>query len=124
MNFESYKGRTIDTAKRLRIYRNLNKPGTVFSIWQSGEVKGYTTNLTLSDCVCVVKEGQRLNVVKNKVRQVHAWIEGAVSTEQFTPAAMISYNPYKFAFFYNVETKAPVDKAQFMQFCTAGVLIK
>lgn len=123
MRFESYKGRTINHSKPVRVYRNLNKPGVVYSIQQSGKVVGYATDVTLSQCSCYVNETARQRVVANKCREVHAWIEGYITDTAVKPAAQFSYNPYKHTGFYIVSTGATVTGAGYMQFNGTGAFI-
>jgi hypothetical protein len=121
MNLVSYKLRTLDPAKKIRIYRNLNKSGVVYSVQQAGKVIGYTTEFYLKDCTCYVNQTAVERVRANKVREVHAWIEGYLTGLQLPTAHRLSYNPYKSNFFYNIETYQQVVKAPYMAFNATGV---
>lgn len=40
----------IDVTKPVQVYRNLNKPGCLFSVRQGGRVRGYVDSIVLTDC--------------------------------------------------------------------------
>lgn len=115
---QAYENRIIDPAKPVRVYRNLNKKGVVYSVQQGGKVVAYATDITLKQCRCVVKESQRQQVIAKRCRQVHAWVEGYLTESPNEPEAYaeMSYNPYKFGHFYYVGSDAPVWEAARMQF--------
>lgn len=73
-----YKGREIDRKEKVRIYRNLNRKGHVYSIQQFGLVVGYTTDIKLYDCEFVVMKGGKNRALETKTRNVHAFIDGYV----------------------------------------------
>lgn len=108
---------SLDITRPVQVYRNLNKKGVVYSVRQGGKVIGYTTNIKLHPCKFHVSEKARLRVVANKCREVHAWIEGyIVESEIKTNNKTLSYNPYKFAHFYDVQTKQAVIQAALIHF--------
>lgn len=57
-----------------QIYRNLNKPGFC-SIRQSGLVKNHAQELIAFGCDFHVGESGRLRVIKNRRKNVHAWVK-------------------------------------------------
>jgi len=72
--------RSIDTNKRVSIYRNLNGgEERKYSIKQNGLVVGYTNQIMLHDCKCHVRESGREKVLKNRHKNVHAHITGFVN---------------------------------------------
>lgn len=91
-----FKDRTIDPAQPVKVYRNLNKPGVVYSIQQAGLIVGHATELHLKDVTFTVNEAGRQRVLKEKRKNVHAFIVGHV-TEHPEPVygAKVKYNPYK-----------------------------
>ena len=100
----------IETGKKVAVYYNLNRGGWSIAEYKSprcyGKVLGYAQSVTLTDCRCVVRESSRLTVIKDKRRQVHAWIVGTlVATDEAKPAQLesaVSYNPFKCGHFYPV----------------------
>jgi hypothetical protein len=101
--FTSYKGRQIDVGQRVEVYRNVNKPGVVYSIRdkESKLVLGHANTLILSNCNFIVKESGRKRVLREKRKNIHAWIEGyygivhAGDEDIFSNGIKVEYNPYK-----------------------------
>jgi hypothetical protein len=120
---EQYKDRVIDVTRPVRVYRNLNKKGVVYSVQQKGKVVAYATQLALTNCHCYVNQNGVQRVRKKQVREVHAWIEGMITSVHSPTNARISYNPYKFDFFYNTENAEAVSWASYMRFDQDGVHI-
>lgn len=97
----SYKGRTIDTSKPMRVYMNLHKK--CYSIKQFGIVVAHADRLCVRDVKFVVNERQRQQVLITKQKNVHAYIEGYFSTSGMGVTAKrndlpveVFYNPYKY----------------------------
>lgn len=96
----SFKDRQIDTEQPIYVYRNLHKKG--YSIKQSGKVVAHAERLCIRDCEFVVNEGGRQIVLKEKQKNVHAFIKGYYTTSGMGTSAGkndlplgITYNPYK-----------------------------
>lgn len=107
MSIIPYKNRKIDLNKKVRIYRNLNHPAIigntdnnpVFSILQNGLVIGHTIAITLHLVNFIVSQAGRERVLKEKRKNVHAFIQGYITdlTTIDTDCYMlgdIAYNPY------------------------------
>ena len=73
---EKYKGREIDYTKPVRVYRNLNKKGQVYSIQQNGVVVAHTREFVLKDVKFIVNKAGKKRAIETKTRNVHAFIEG------------------------------------------------
>lgn len=58
---------------------------------------GHTEDATILDGVFVVREPGRQRVLRHKVKNVHAWVEGTLVTTraQHQLKIKVSYNPYK-----------------------------
>lgn len=89
---------------RIRVYRNLHT-GTLSMQAYNKEKKGWRvighpSHVTLENVEFVVRQAGRLRVLKEKRKNVHAWVEGdfvnctAVSPRPYREAAR--YNPYKY----------------------------
>jgi hypothetical protein len=100
------KGRSIDTSKRVRIYRNLSGgEEKKYSIVQGDKVVGYTNQFMLRDCKCYVSKRSVEKVRKMKRKITHAFISGEVSmrggmgitaaNKRGLPAKIV-YDPYKY----------------------------
>ena len=101
--FTSYKGRNVAPGHSVQVYRNLKyKNEAVYSIRSinSGLVLGHATTLLLSTCNFVVSQVGRKRVLREKRRNVHAWIEGsfdiihAGDENIFSNGIPVRYNPY------------------------------
>lgn len=114
------------------IYRNLHKPGVVYSIKamegeHKGKVVGYAETMYIKNPQFVVYEAGRQRVLKTKHKNVHAGIIGEPTNlfdyEPRLPTTLgedilfarltgepvyVTYNPYKYSTFVDRETKEPV----------------
>lgn len=97
----SYKGRTIDLKKPIYVYRNLHKEGIWYSVKQGNLVVAHAQLMVMGDCEFIVNEKGRQRVLKEKRKNLHAYIKGYYTTSGMgTTAAkndlpaMIEYNPY------------------------------
>jgi hypothetical protein len=83
----------------VRVYLNLHKPNH-FSIvdHKTGLVIGYSEHVTLSNCTFYIRESGRQRVIKNKRKEVHAYIIGNFITAEYNlpndQITEIYYNPY------------------------------
>jgi len=97
----SFKGRTIDLEQPIRIFRNLNKKGTWYSVRQGTLTVAHAKAICVRDCKFIVNEKVRDRVAKNKKKEVHAFIEGmyaingmGTTAKKNDLPAEIKYNPY------------------------------
>lgn len=119
------------------IYRNLHKPGHVYSLKalegeHKGRVVGYASSLFIEDVQFVVRERGRQKVIETGYKNVHAGIVGNVTAahglqvrlpnpmmfeesyynvSSSRPSITVKYNPYKGPTFYNAKTNEPVHTA-------------
>lgn len=96
MNIKSYKNRAIDITRPVEIYRCLNRKGKMYSIRQDGLVVGHTDNICLRDCKFIVNEAGKRRCITEQQRNVHAYIQGELSTIEWNIHRMweVKYNPY------------------------------
>jgi hypothetical protein len=92
---------------KVRVYFNLHKKllsiqTKVNGVWK---VISHRQSVSLSDATFKVSERGRQRVIKNKRKNVHAYICGTLSDELVNESGMdlIIYNPYKFERFFNGE---------------------
>lgn len=92
----------IDKTKKCRVYFNLHKK--VFSVQQKNEkgnwiVVDHTPFIELIKVVFKVSEAGRQRVLKERRKNVHAFVEGFLASESDWLKCMdkkeVSYNPYK-----------------------------
>jgi hypothetical protein len=92
------QNRNIDYAKPVYIYRNLHETnGFKYSIKQNGKVVGRTNQIVLKDVKFKVNEKSRQRVVREKSKNVHAYVVGKIipSIENFAClSGKVTYNPY------------------------------
>lgn len=76
---KAFKGRKLDPAKEVWVYRNLNmKGGPWYSVMQDGKVIARTTHLMLEDARFVVREKGRQRVLIQRRKNVHAFVVGRI----------------------------------------------
>lgn len=100
---EMYKGRTIKEGQKVKVYYNLHKH--VFSIKdaKTGKVLAHGNNILLTDVEYKVSEAGRQRVLREKKKNVHAYVVGTfagckeLSKQKLEDSCWIKpyYNPYK-----------------------------
>lgn len=113
--FISRSGRNVTEGQKVKVYRNLNKPD-FFSICdkKSNLVLGYSKSVTLENAMYIVRESSRQRVLKEKRRNVHAWVEGFLVNSGALPPEGVRtgyYNPYHTSLFMDNETKEPITES-------------
>ena len=108
----------VDLSKPVEVYKNLNHD--CFSVRQGGIVRFHTKIVCLKNVTYKVSEAGRQRVLKEKRKNVHAFVVGTichsdeVSKETFPfIAAWVSYNPYKNDSFYVVGDGQKIKKSQY-----------
>lgn len=115
---------------RVRIYRNLNRKGVVFSVMsmKTKHVIARVKQIYLKDCFMRVSQAGRARVLKQKRKNVHAFIEGtwlkAKPRSKYLALFyrhLIRYNPYELGSFYYMTsfgqykgTKKPIKQAHYV----------
>lgn len=104
--FHPYKNRQVDMTKPVLLYKNLHNGK--FSLKQNNLVVGHVDCVTLKQVCFIVNERNRQRVIRERQKNVHAFVKGYVVDfiEQHASAhsLFITYNPYKFenfVFTYN-----------------------
>lgn len=127
--FNSFKGRNIIPGQRVQVYRNLNKPGTVYSIRdaKTGLILGHASDLLLSGCIFTVYQTGRNKVLRDKKKNVHAWIEGsfgiihAGDDQIFSDGYEVLYDPYTQYEFELAFNRSPIRSANIVYINRFGV---
>lgn len=101
MIIKPYKKRLLNLFKPVCVYRNLNCPkgqNKKYSIKQNSLVIGHTNELILWNVEFKVSKSGRTRVLKEKQKNVHAYVKGMVSQSTDEPDLVfdkkIIYNPY------------------------------
>ena len=102
---------------RVRVYRNLHKE--CFSIQHHTKGVGWRLlhhkkKLYLEDCKFIVQKGGRNRVLKEKQKNVHAYIEGNYFDEPQEGSVYVSpyYNPYEFEHFVTFDDRRKLEKGE------------
>lgn len=111
------------------VYKNLHN-----SLWSIRDVKtnlvvGYAKTVELKDCKLIVCEAGRQRVLREKQKNVHAYVRGSIKgtigfkafknrtipttpaislTDGYSPNCSLYYNPYKVSSFVDKLTGCPV----------------
>ena len=104
---------------RVQVYYNLHKK--CLSIRHRGKVIEHAQEVTLTDARFHVQQAGRERVLKQKRKNVHAYVSGKLK-ESFwftqspsyvwTAKQRVTYNPYKHKNFVDKETLEPVTSAE------------
>jgi hypothetical protein len=116
--------------RRVRIYLNLNLPGYLSLLSVEGESKGrvvaHVQAVALRDCRFIVSETGRQRVLRERCKNVHAFIEGSVQAfgegenlhgVQRELEALLKrhgrvwYDPYQTASFISLKHRRPLATA-------------
>lgn len=107
---------------RVQIYRNLTK-----GCWSVRDAKtklviGHAATAVLRDANFKVSEAGRQRVLRERRKNVHAWVEGILEPAETTlhVGEWVTYNPYKAACFQLVLTGDPVMAAPYAVFTSTG----
>ena len=99
----------------VEVYYNLHNK--TFSVRHAGRVWFHTNVLTLRNCKFAVQPAGRAKVLKEKKKNVHAFIRGFFvrgddhTNHRMLHAQQAMYNPYKTSTFVNVNSGEPVYEA-------------
>ena len=88
---------TMAVPQRVEVYRNLHK--NCYSVRAlTGENKGrvidHVRSITLKDATFVVQPAGRDRVLREKRKNVHAFVRGYVTDESITHGMRVRYDPY------------------------------
>lgn len=84
----------IDRSKPVKVYRNLTRK--CYSVQQGGIVRCHVGRIELWQCKLKVSESGRQRVLKERRKNVHAFVEGRVSAEFWGGwSKRLYYNPYE-----------------------------
>ena len=112
----------------IRIYKNLHK--NCYSIQEKingyWKVIEYSNNILIKNCMFKVYESGRQRVIKEKRKNVHAYVYGEKVNKNIdiSNLIIISYNPYISDTFYIKETKEKIYKANYILLKEDGIYAK
>lgn len=127
---------------RVRVYKNLHKD--CYSVRaMEGPMKGlviaHCNNIVLKDAKYIVSEKGRERVLRERTKNVHAFVEGYIvslvtigksgfdypihTQLPFETSYEVTYNPYKFSSFVYKESHTPIEKSCYAVLNSNGIHI-
>lgn len=124
--FTSLKGRTIDAALPVSVYRNLHRNGAngepVYSVQQNGLVVGHVESISLEYATFVVQPAGQRRVRQTGRKVVHAFVRGYLTPEiDYSLEGKATYNPYKNSTFVDRSTGEELVSAHRVRISSTGV---
>ena len=120
--------------RKVFVYYNLHKHKWSVKDVKTGRVIGHHYEVQLYNATFKVREAGRARVLKEKRKNVHAGVEGYLTTdvlarkmdgtilwESQSERHKVTYNPYKYETFVTVADGEPIHKAYFVRmvaYCT------
>jgi hypothetical protein len=110
----------LNTSIRCDVYRNLNKPGIVYSVRQNGIVVERLGSIVLNNVTFKHASLAQQESCKTR-RQVCQWVKGFATQERPSGEwVRLSCDPKKTGGFCRADTGERVDSARFVNLCDAG----
>ena len=121
-------GNKLEKGQQIQVYRNLRKDNFSIRDAKTRRVIAYGTDITLSNIrMCVQKRG-RERVIREKWKNVHAFVSGTyegdtdVDLNQYWE--VIYYNPYTTETFINKRTGEPIFRANVAYLSNGNCFVK
>jgi len=121
----------IDHDHRVHIFKNWKH--NCYSIMQHGVVVASARQVRLGDVEFRVRESGRDRMLKQQKKNLHAYAIGRLldfvhpsqdDDLESVEGRSVFYNPYRFAYFADCETEAPVTGADIVQLDEHGITCK
>ena len=96
----------------VEVYWNLHKK--LYSVRQSGKVVDHLPALIIKKPRFVVQPAGNAKVVNTGVKNVHAFVRGAIEQRRFwwgDELKLVNYNPFQGSYFYYADTKTQIVEA-------------
>ncbi len=127
----------------VRVYRNLNKKALSVQRKINGRwlVVAHCSEIVLWNVTFTVNENKRLQVLENKVKNVHAFIYGYIGSYKnvipyksrhisipqligadISKGIRVTYDPYRYKFFTIVDTNTQIKEAKYTQITNTGLI--
>ncbi len=96
-----------------RVYRNLHTGTWSLLDQKTKKVVGHPSEICLQHVSFIVNHKGRQRVIKEKSKNVHAFVQGFISYGHITDSMVeVTYNPYKYSSFVVKDTEKPINKAK------------
>ena len=107
---------------KVEVYRNLHKNCWSIRNAKTGKVIEHFDYICIKDAKLVVRPAGRAKVLREKRKNVHAFVRGEVATfeDALTATRQISYNPYKHESFMLIDTETPIKEAEIVFLANNG----
>lgn len=124
-NFQSRYGRAVELGQKVKVYRNLNNGLLSIVDTSTDLVLGYCEAIQLFNVTFKVSQKGRERVLKEKRKNVHAYVLGYVedTVNGFNATSEATYNPYKYESFVDVKTKEEISQAHKVQVHMSGRIL-
>lgn len=111
----SYKGRSLEIGQKVKVYFNLHTK--LFSVkdYQTGKVVAHGNNISLKDVEFKVSEAGRQRVLREKKKNVHAYVIGTYQGDKELETGSMQdayYNPYTLSHFVDKSSQEQLDSAE------------
>ena len=93
---------------KVEVYRNLHKNCWSVRDNKTGKVIDHVDNIHIKDADLVVRKAGREKVLREKRKNVHAFVRGTIENCSSWHNEQIAYNPYKYDSFVLVESTEPI----------------
>ena len=102
--------------KSVRVYFNLHKKTWSIKDRKTNRVLGWSDKIFLRECNMIVSEKGRQRVLRDKRKNVHAYVDGILTANDYddTPYAF-TYNPYKYDSFIVKGTDEKLNNAPYVK---------
>ena len=109
--------------KRVRVYRNLHKKCFSVKCMKTNRVIAHVKEITLTNATFPVSQSGRKRVLKEKRKNVHAFVQGIVDNNVLVYGnTKICYNPYKRGHFFYCSNGKEIKSARAVLVDLNGVL--
>lgn len=116
----------------VEVYRNLHKHGPagepIYSVRSGGRVVEHTPSIWLIGVLFVVRPAGQRRVLRERAKNVHAWVRGErlepseiPAKEKLSAPRLVTYDPYKGPTFYDRQTGEPITTARLAHVGPRGV---
>lgn len=107
-------GNKLEKGQRIQVYRNLRKNNFSIRDAKTRRVIAYGTDIILSNIRMCVQKGGRERVIREKWKNIHAFVSGTYEGNNYVDLKdweVIYYNPYTTDTFINKSTGEPIFRA-------------
>jgi hypothetical protein len=101
------------------VYRNLHNGMFSIKCVKRNKVIAWKKDFKLINCNFKVRKSGRLKVLETKNKNVHAFVYGFYTNEEYpneNSSTRIKYNPYISDFFFNCENNSRIDYSEEVYF--------